>query len=170
MECLNSFTIGIRQQSTFSGADVKTWLLGVQDYWAVDIIRTSTFNIQGFKNIDLYGIKMTGDVQTQVGAATGGVVVDDFGFDIYVDGSLPLISGAVDPGVNFWNLEVSNVGAKTFRLSRNQNEINFAAPIKSVKYFNFERLVAQGVAAQTAGTISLDYDLTFTFYYKYEGE
>jgi len=170
MDCMRSFIIGVRNSATYTGASVKTWAVGVQNFWVCEVIGSSVFDIQGFKNIDIYGVKMTGDVQTTTAAATGGVVIEDFAFDIFVNGQIPLVSGATNPVPNFFNLETTVPGTTRFRLSRNCSEIFFKDPIKSTKFIEFQSLHAQGVGAQTLGTISLDNDLTFVFYYKYEGE
>lgn len=170
MDCLRSFIVSIDQAGTFSGADVKTWLLGVQEYWALEKYGFSSFEIQGYKNINIYGVDVIGQVQTQKAAALGGCVVEDWAFEIIIEGQLPLTNGQISPIGNFWNIQTNTVGTRTFALSKNTNSLKFADPIASVKYINFEILRAQGVGAQTAGTISIDYDLSFVFYYKFEGE
>lgn len=170
MDCLRSFIVSIDQVTTFSGTDVKTWLLGVQEYWVVEKAGVSTFNVQGFKNIDIYGVDVIGNVSTQKSAAIGGVVVEDWAFEILIEGQLPLASGNIATSPNYWNIQTSTVGTRTFALSKNTNSLKFADPISSVKFINFENLRAQGVGGQTAGTVSLDWDLSFIFYYKYEGE
>ena len=75
MECLRSFIVSIDQAGTFSGADVKTWLLGGQEYWALEKYGFSSFEIQGYKNINIYGVDVIGQVQTQKAAALGGCVI-----------------------------------------------------------------------------------------------
>lgn len=171
MDCLRSFTLNIRQVGTFSGASVKTWFVGAQEFWACNISGQSRFNIQGFKNIDLYAIKATGNVYTQIAALTGGVNVEDWSFDMLLEGNMPLVSGSIDTTLpNFWNIAQGVPAARTFAISKHTNEINFADPIKSLKFINFQNLLTQGTGGQTSGIVSLDYDLSFTFFYKYEGE
>mgnify|MGYP006898274700 CR=1 FL=1 len=171
MDCLRSFTITIDQASTFSGSQVKTWTLGLQEFWSVDITGLSTFRFQGFKNIDVYGIDVIGNVNTQRAAAIGGCNVQDWSFEVLIEGQSPLVSGFVETSPTpYWNISTGNVGSRTFSLSKNTNSVKLAEPIKSAQYLNFERLNAQGDGGQTIGSISLDYKLNFVVYYKYEGE
>lgn len=170
MDCLRSFIVSIDQVTTFSGTDVKTWFVGAQEFWVVEKAGVSTFVPEGFKNIDIYGVDVIGNVSTQKAAGTGGVVVQDWGFELLIEGQLPLVSGSITTSPNFWNIQTTTTGTKTFALSKNTNSLKFADPIGSVKNINFEVLRAQGVGGQTAGVVSLDWDLSFVFFYKYEGE
>jgi len=170
MDCLRNFIININQASTFSGAGVNTWVNGNRHGWSFEQLGTSTFNVEGFKNINLHGIEMIGYMQPQVAAATGQCQIDNFGMDLYLDSSLPNVSGNISTFPNYWSLNTNNVAAKTVRLNKFTNKIIFNEPLTSLKFVNFERLVAHGTDWQTANTVSLDYDLTFVFYYKYEGE
>jgi hypothetical protein len=170
MDCLRSFIVSIDQVTTFSGTDVKTWFVGAQEFWVVEKAGVSTFVPEGFKNIDIYGVDIIGNVSTQKAAATGGVVVQDWGFEILIEGQLPLVSGTVTTSPNYWNIQTTTTGTRTFALSKNTNSLKFSDPIGSVKNINFEVLRAQGVGGQTAGVVSLDWDLSFIFFYKYEGE
>lgn len=170
MDCLRSFIVDIKQAQTFVATDVKTWLLGVQEYWVVEASGLSSFKTEGFKNIDIYGVDVIGSVQTWKTAISGGCVVEDWAFEILIDGQLPLVSGTKEASPDDWNIQLATNGTKTFAVSKFNNSVKFASPISSVKFINFEMLRAQGVGGQTAGAIALDYDLSFVFYYKYEGE
>lgn len=173
MDCLRSFVINTKNTATFTPTQIKSWAVGGQHFWAGRIAGLSVFNIQGFKNVDVYGVDVIGAVLTDLsaGALTGGVVVEDWGFEIVIGGALPLVSGVVQTTPsNFWNLQTAGTPAQTFSISKNTNSIKFADPINSVKFINFEALLCQGSGAQTLGTIALDYDISFIVYYKYEGE
>lgn len=170
MECLRSFIVRIDQVATFTLTDVKTWTLGLQEFWAVDKQTVSQFNIQGFKNIDIYGVDLIGHVQTSTTSALSGCNVTSYAFEIIIDGQLPLVSGDVAAGTNFWNIQTTSTAAKQFALSNFTNSLKFADPISSAKNIQFVAFSAQGVGGQTAASINLDYDLSFVFYYKYEGE
>lgn len=170
MDCLKSFIIDIKQAQTFVATDVKTWLLGVQEYWVVEASGNSAFQTQGFKNIDVYGVDVIGSVQSWKTAISGGCIVEDWSFEIIIDGSLPLVSGQKVASPDDWNIQLNTVGTKNFAIGKFNNSIKFADPIKSVKFITFEMLRAQGIGGQTAGAIALDYDLSFIIYYKYEGE
>lgn len=172
MSCLRSFNLGILQATTFSGANVKTWnsSVGGDLYWTCDAPNLSRFNIEGFKNIDLYGVQLTGGIKTQTAAATGGGVVNDWGFQIYCEAANSLVSGSLQVAPNFWNVNVANVNSRKFQFTKTLSKIEFADPLKSLKYIEFQALQAEGFGAQTPGTIALEWDLNFTFFYKYEGE
>lgn len=169
MDCHRNFVISIDNQTTFSGADVKTWTVGGQNFWAVRILGISTFEIQGFKNIDIYGVDIIGAVNTQIGAIIGGVNVEDWSFEILMPGQNPLASGLVLAAPNFWNIDITGVG-RSYSLSKNTNSLTFSEPIKSVRNITFAVLYAQGTGAETLGSVSLDYDFNFVFHYKFEGE
>lgn len=173
MNCLKSFVININQVSTFTGTDVKTWTLGVQEYWifekGVSGGSTSVYNIEGFKNINIYGIDVIGSVTTQKAAAIGGVIVEDWSFQLKLNGQIPLISGSIGTP-NYWNIESNTSSTQEFNLSKNNNSLKFASPFQSVKSIDFLSLTAQGYGGQTIGTVSLDWDFSFIFFYEYEGE
>ena len=170
MDCLRSFIVRINQQTNWTGSDVKTWLIGAQYHWAVDAYSsTSTFNIEGFKNVNIYGIQLIGNVITNTASVLGAVVVSDWSFEIEIDGQLPLISGTIAP-TNYWAIETSTQATKYFTLSKNTNLLTLADPIASAKNIVFRRLKAQGDSGQTLNNVSLDWDFSFVFFYKYEGE
>jgi hypothetical protein len=167
MDCLNSFSVLIRLQRGYStgGTNVKTWGSGSNLNWQIREATTGTnLAIQGFKNIDMYGIKMLGLVYTDVGP-NDGAIVSDFGMNITFTGQAPLVSGVSDN--NFWPVTLNN---KSFVLSKYRNELNLESPISGVSNINFGVFSAQGVGAETNNSVTLDIDLEFIFYYKYEGE
>lgn len=171
MECLRSFNLNIRQVTTATGSNVKTWTVGSQEFWSARISGISRFDIEGFKNIDLYKIKIVGDVYTQIASGIGGVIVEDWAFDLFLEGQMSLVSGKINTSTtNYWNIITGSPESKTFTISKNTNEIIFDDPVKSLKYINFQNLTTQGYGGQTTGTVSLDWNLAFVFYYKYEGE
>lgn len=167
MDCLNSFSVLIRLQRGYStgGTNVKTWGTVGNLNWQIREATTGTnLAIQGFKNIDMYGIKMLGLVYTDVGA-NDGAIVSDFGINITFTGQAPLVSGVSDN--NFWPVTLNN---KSFVLSKYRNEVNMESPISGCSNINFGAFSAQGIGGETANSISLDIDLEFIFHYKYEGE
>lgn len=167
MDCLNSFSVLIRLQRGYSsgGTNVKTWGTGSNLNWQIREATTGTnLEIQGFKRIDLYGIQMLGLVYTDVGPSDG-AIVSDFGMNLTLTGQAPLVSGVSDN--NFWPLTLGN---KSFVLSKYRNEVKLESPISGVSNINFGVFSAQGVGAETGNSVTLDIDLEFIFYYKYEGE
>jgi len=167
MDCLNSFSVLTRLQRGYStsGTNVKTWGTGSNLNWQIRESTTGTnLAIQGFKRINIFGIQMLGFVYTDVGPNDGGIV-SDFGLNITLTGQPPLVSGISDN--NFWPLTLNNT---SFVLSKYRNEVNLESPISGVTNINFGIFSAQGTGGETANSITLDIDLEFIFYYKYDGE
>jgi len=170
MDCLRSFVVGINQVGTFTGTGISTWnvpALG-NNYFSAIVQGLTTYNIEGFKNINIFGASVTGHVIAQASAPTGKCLVEDWAFVVTLVGQLPIISGSASP--DFWSLQTTGLQTNVIALSKNTPSVIFNDPIASVKTINFNQLRCQGEGAETANTVSLDYDLTFTFYYKFEGE
>jgi hypothetical protein len=171
MDCLRSVIVSINQELTYSTSPfVKNWTIGTENYWVIKQTGGSTLNFEGFSNIDVYGIDVVGGIQTWAGAAVGGVLVTDWNFEFFVNGTLSLGSDYITASPNFWAIQTQTNNTKLFALSKNTNSLKFASPILSVKSIAFECLNAQGTGQQTALTASLDIDLSFIVYYKFQGE
>jgi hypothetical protein len=169
--CLKSFNIVISNSYTFIAPEVKTWVTnGNQNFGFISDGLQSTFDIEGFQKIDLYGVQVNGIVAGNKSASIGQVIVQDWNFKLFVVGSESVVSGKVLTGSNFWNLNYNNTSSRNLFLGKYKSEINFLSPIMGVSQIVFDGLEANGYNALTANTASLNYNLTFTFYYKYEGE
>ena len=167
MDCLNSFSVSLQLQRGYStgGTNVKTWGTAGNYNWQVLELGSSTnLAIQGFKQIDVYGIEMLGTVYTDVGT-NDGAIVSDFGIELTFTGQAPLVSGISDN--NFWPLTINN---KAFTLSKYRNQTNMESPISGCSNINFGFFNAQGTGGETLSSVTLDIRLQFNFYYKYEGE
>jgi len=170
MDCLRSFIIKIEQNSTFTAPDVKTWDVAGRQGWIYDNnTNSSTFNVQGFKNIEIYGIQMIGTISNQESAVLGNVNVNDWSMEIQLNGQLPLLGGVVAP-VNFFNIYTTQFQASRFSVSKYTPEVKLASPITSVQSIQFQRLIVSGSDWDTVNTASLEYKLSFVFYYRFEGE
>lgn len=167
MDCLSSFSVLLRIQRGYSiaGTNVKSWgTIGNYNWQVREIGGSTNLAIQGFKRIDLYGVQMLGLVYTDVGP-NDGAIVNDFGINLTFTGQAPLISGISDNA--FWPL---NLNDKSFVLSKYRNEVNLESPLSGVSNINFGVFSAQGTGGETLNSVTLDIDLEFIFYYKYEGE
>jgi hypothetical protein len=173
MDCLKSFNFNAKVQGyviSSVGTTIKTWTLGVQEYFVFDAPGTSVFNVAGFKNINIFGCKVVGNVQANIANVTSGCVLEDWNILVRLNGQSPLISGTVDPLSNFWSLTTSGNEANTFELGRYTPSINFNSPFQSVTSIEIIGIKGQGYGGQTLGSIVLDIDLNFVFDYQYEGE
>jgi hypothetical protein len=175
MDCLQSFNIRTQQSSvaTNSNGTVRTWGTLGQYFFSLNHFpnnQGSIYNLGGFKRTDLYGISVFGYVQGNYANATKCADVEDWSFTLTIDGTAPLVSGSVGTAFNGFAIKSTSPGLNSVALSKNTNSIMFANPYASVKSISFEALQAQGKGAEFLNEVALIYDLTFTFYYKYEGE
>lgn len=169
MDCLRSFNFQVDTDSTFSGAAVKQWTVGLdQTFWSVTGGTLSTYNIEGFKNINVYGIDLIGSLTSKTSVGTAGVIVDDWSIDITVGGQIPLIGGNVTASPNFYNISADTANNKIFPLSKYSNSVKFASPIQSAKFIQLGATNAQGTGFQTAGSVNLYWNWNFIIYYKFE--
>ena len=168
MDCLNQFQFYVQKTTTFTTAsgEFTTWTpVGGSSSWVVKSgANNFIFDIQGFKNIDLYGIKILGDIQSGTGGVSQGIV-DDYNFRCYLSGEFPSVSGI------FTSNTYNALTIPTFcSLSKYQNEITFIDPIKSCKTIEVSVFSAQGINPRSATQIILDVNFNIYFYYKYQGE
>jgi len=139
MSCLRSFNIAITQATTFlaPAANVKTWLsaVGGELYWTMDTLVATTqsrFDIQGFKNIDLYGVQVLGGVKSQTSALTSHGVVNSWGFSLYCEAQNSLVNGTIQTAPNYWALNNANANSRVLTFTNTNPKIEFADPLKSV--------------------------------------
>ena len=171
MDCLRSFNISINRNVDYAAAgNIKTWNDGTNQYFYIEdgFPNLTTFYIQGFKNINVYGMSVVGSIMPVIGATTNSAIIDDWSFEILLGGQLPLISGFVTN--NYFNISPGGSNNNSFYLSKNTNSIMFESPLQSVEKIDFNKIKIQGYGVQTLGNVYTEYDLNFTFYYKYEGE
>jgi len=170
MDCLKSFSIATSGNTNFTGGNVKTWTLGLQEFWEVDDNLTSYFVIQGFKNINIFGVDVIGGITTLTGAPLGGCVVEDWRVTVDIDGQIPLIGGVIDAIPDNWSIQTTSNFARRFPLGRYSNSVRFSSPYESVSRVGLINIAANGSGGQTVGNVNLRWDLNFIFHYKFEGE
>jgi hypothetical protein len=172
---MKSFTVRINQNTLVSAANstIRTWGTVGQYYFSAKTTPTNTpsiFNIEGFKNVDIYGVSVVGGVQGNSASVNACAVIEDWFFTIKVLGQVQLISGSVSTTSNGFNINTVTPDINFIALSKNSNSVMLSTPYQSVSSVSFESLKTQGIGAEFLNVVSLDYDLYFTFYYKYEGE
>lgn len=170
MDCLQSFSFSTQANSNFSGGQVKTWLAGAQEFWAVDVSLSSTFNIEGYKNINIHGVDVIGTFSTLQAATLGGCVVEDWGVQVLINGQIPLVSGTIQASPNQWSINNSSAFAKVFEVSKFNSSFRLSSPFQSVKSVQLINLRSNGYGGQTVGNVNLYWNLNFVFHYSYEGE
>jgi hypothetical protein len=173
MDCLRSFTFSCNTIQTFTtgGSDLKQWTTSAGNhYWQANVGTFSTYNIVGYKNIDVYGIDVIGTVQTQTNIGTNGVIVEDWNMEVRIGGIAPSIGASIGTGTNFYALDLNNSDNNRFNLGRYTNSLKLASPYSSCTFIQLEQTQAQGIGYQTTGSINLDWSLNFVVYYKFEGE
>lgn len=168
MNCIRSFNFVTLQNQTLSGANIDTWVVGGQNYWSANLIGSSTFDVQGFKNINIHSVEALGSVFTTKNLGFS-AIVQDWQFFIKINGYSPLVSGKVRTAPNDFAIDVE-LASPDFSLSRYNPKLEFAEPIASALSIELYGLQASGYGAESLLSINLAWDMNFIIYYSYEGE
>jgi len=170
MECLKTFTVNVAAQKTIAAPQAKFWGLAPQNYWAVEtgFSSNSRFNIQGFKNINIYKIKAVGNITTYI-ESNSKVIVDNWSWWVKIGGKVQNIGGIVRDTPNFFTMSVETSNPN-FILDKYNRTIEFEDPITSCTFFEVLGLQAFGIGSQDLNSVNLEWQFTFVIYYKFEGE
>jgi len=171
MDCLRSFNFRVSTNTNLTSS-LKTWNTGGNNhYWSVDSGPLgSQYNIEGFKNINIYGIDVIGSIQTLPTAPNGGVIVNDWSIDVLINGQQPLVGGTITTSPNYYGIDTASLANKVFPLSKYSNSLKFADPFESVKNINLQNTFASGFGWETSLNVNLTWNLNFVVFYKFEGE
>ncbi len=169
MDCLRSFNFFASGQANWTAPQAKTWTVGLQEFWAYQRFGSSIFQIQGFKNINVFGIEVIGNVGTLPLSPTGGCIPTDWSVDISINGKVPLIGGVIAP-LNDFNITDNVFIANNFNLGRFNPSVQFESPIESVTSLTINSIEANGTGAQNVANLNIKYIFNFIVYYKFEGE
>ena len=172
MDCMRSFSFGVNVINTVAGApDLKQWVTGAaQHFWQVNTGTSSTYNFQGFKNLDIYGIDLLGSIQTQANIGINGVIVNDWQIDVQIGGINPKISATVTGVPNYYALDVNLAENNIYALGKFNPSVKFDEPISGSSFIQIQKTRASGIAYETLGAVNLWTRLNFVIYYKFEGE
>lgn len=165
MHCLKSFFVTIANNVTYStvGTNVKTWTVSGDTFFTVsETSLNSTFNVQGFKNVNIHGFKAVGQVSSPISGNS--VIVEDWVFGLFFNGQPPLLGGGFSP--NTWS---ANNTSPTWNVSKYIPSIIFKSPIQSVQSFTISGFEASGYGVETVGNVSLAIGMTFEIIYSFEG-
>lgn len=173
MDCLRSFSFGVSTiQTLVTPTDLKQWTVGTENYWQAltngAIALPSIYNMQGYTNIDIYGIDVIGDIQTQTNTGVEGCIVDNWTIDVITNGQHPLIGGSTTGG--FYTIDYTLPENNIFALGKYTNSVKFASPIISPTAITLGRTRISGHGWQTAGSINLFWRVNFIVYYQFQGE
>lgn len=172
MDCMKSFNFSIANQSNYGAAQgFLYWQIGTQHFWTLDIASASgsKYNIQGFKNINIFKIELTGDINSSPQFAPFQCIVQNWSLGLEVIGQNSQSAGNVLAAPNPFAM-IEQPLNPFIRLSKFQNSISFVSPIQSAKEINIKNLFVDGIANQTLLSAQISYVINVTVFYKYEGE
>ena len=128
---------------------------------------------EGFKNIDVYGIQLSGDIEprVQTSAYAPGTSVLNWNAKIEIEGTYPILGGSYESNVGpvFNVYQMGSPPQDTFTLTGSNGLLNFYSPIKSVKRIS---LTGVSLSAKGQNLIQQQFvaNLNLLVNYKYEGE
>jgi hypothetical protein len=168
MDCLKSFTFILENSTNFTTPDVNVWGTAPQNYWNVRVAGSSTFTIEGFKNINIHKIEIVGNINSR---STGNnTIVQDWELLFRINGNQIGIGNTINATNNFGLL--TQLNGPYWSVSKFNPFINLETPITSVQSIQVIRINANGIGVENIITpsINLNYFLTFVCYYSFEGE
>lgn len=168
MDCLRSFNILVSANSTVSAGNIATWGVAPQNYWQARETGTSIFNINGFKNVNIYSIEAVGKVQSTLGG-TDNVIVQDWGWSIQIIGQAPITNGNITAAPNTFVMQEQG-NNPNIQLSKFTPKMEFTTPIQSASQIIISNLSANGIGARNLLAINLSWGFNFVIKYKFEGE
>jgi len=141
MNCLRSFSFGVNQINTITGSpDLKQWATGAaQHFWQVNTGTSSTYNFQGFKRLDIYGIDVLGSIQTQANIGINGVIVNDWQIDVQVGGISPLVGGTVTSSPNYYAIDTTLAENSIYALGKFNPSVKFSDPISGSSFIQLQK-------------------------------
>jgi len=172
MECMRSFNFSIANQSNYTaGLGFLYWQIGTQHFWSLEQSSASgsKYLIQGFKNINIYKIELTGDINSSPQLATFSAIVQNWKLEIEVTGQNSQGTGSVLSSPNPFSM-IEQPTNPNFRLSKFQPSISFASPIQSAKEIIVKGFYCDGIANQSIVSAQIGFLINVTVFYKFEGE
>jgi hypothetical protein len=170
MDCLRSFNFSLGNVGNYTAPEFKYWQIGVQHFWLFQSgAADSTFNIEGFKNINIFKIEICGDINSNNLPVGVSGIVQNWNYELQVIGQNSLIGGSVVAAPNGFSMQLQP-NNPLFQLSKFQRSIEFPTPIQSAKQIIVNALFVDGIANESIVSIQLETFITVTVYYKFEGE
>lgn len=169
MNCLKSFSFLSSANESVTTPNVDTWGTVSPFSWAYSKASgVSTFNIEGYKNVNIHSIEALGDVGCLLNTGNS-VIVNDWSFLVQVNGQNPLVSGNITGAPNAYSIQ-TQATSPVFSLSRYNPKFELADPITSATSIQITGLRAFGLSAENATILNIAWHINFVVYYSYEGE
>ena len=171
MDCLRSFNFALANQSNYDASlGFKYWQINSNHYWLIDqSLPNVKYLVQGFKNINIFKIEVSGDVNSSPAFVPYEALVQNWKWDLQVVGqnstNVGILAPAQSPG--YMIIQETN---PYFRLSKFQPSIEFETPIQSAKEIIFTNFYCDGIANKTTTSAQVGFVINVTVFYKYEGE
>lgn len=172
MECLRSFNFSLAQQANYNAATgLKTWTIGTQNFFLLEQLSPtgSIYNVQGFKNINIYQIEINGDLYSSGLPVGVSAIIQDFNFYLEVLGTNSPSVGNIVSAPNPYNMTEPTT-IIPIMLSKFLPKISFKSPIQSAKQIAVKGFYCDGIANQSLINAQIGNTINVTVYYKYEGE
>ena len=171
MDCLRSFNFTLRNQSNYGASEgFLYWQINSNHYWQIDqSLPNVKYLVQGFKNINVFKIEMTGDVVSSPSFATYEALVQNWKWDLQIVGENSSSVGQLAPAQSP-DYMITQGTNPFFRLAKFQPAITFETPIQSAKEIIFTNFYCDGIANKTTTSAQVGFVINVTIFYKYEGE
>jgi len=170
MDCLRSFNISVSAQGNEPTPEFKGWQIGTQHFWLYESSNVdSIFNVEGFKNINVFKIALNGNVGSAGLPALSAAIVQNWSWLITINGQNSVIGGNVTASPNGFGMLIQPTNP-TFTLSKFNPSIEFATPIQSAKQIIFNGFYCDGIASEVLTNAQLNWQINCTIFYKFEGE
>ena len=171
MDCLRSFNFALANQSNYDASlGFKYWQINSNHYWLIDqSLPNVKYLVQGFKNINVFKIEVSGDVNSSPAFVPYEALVQNWKWDLQVVGQNSTNVGILAPAQNPGYMIIQETNP-SFRLSKFQPSIEFKTPIQSAKEIIFTNFYCDGIANKTTTSAQVGFVINVTVFYKYEGE
>jgi len=171
MDCVRSFNFTLRNQSNYDATNgFLHWQINSNHYWQIDqFLPNVKYLVQGFKNINIFKIEMSGDVNSSPAVATYEALVQNWKWDFQIVGSNSTGVGILAPAQSPDYMDTQDTNP-SFRLSKFLPTISFETPIESAKEITFTNFYCDGIANKSLTSAQVGFRIEVTVYYKYEGE
>lgn len=173
MDCLKSFALTTTNVATYTVASGAVDVWGTNNNFNILAPLISNFNVQGFKNINVFGLDIIGNASSGYGNAVDRINnanALDWDVTIQLGGQVPLVGGVL--GVNNdWPIITNQpFTQQNYVLSKYKTSVRFESPIESVKTISLLDFHAMGNGAESVLQVRMGYFFQVMVYYKFEGE